>query len=78
MRRFLEMAKNSADPSYIRLSRLANESDLSEEEVLDYGINGKLKIRALSRGWELQVGYYLDDGPHKRYEPSRRRCDTKP
>ena len=58
------MPKTLPELPYFSLSGLAKIWECSEEDILHYGIAGKLKICALSAGWELQEGYYIDDGLH--------------
>lgn len=55
------MSKTLPELPYFSLSGLAKTWECSEDEILHYGIAGKLKICALSAGWELQEGYYIDD-----------------
>ena len=57
------MPKTLPELPYFSLSGLAKIWQCSEEEILHYGIAGKVRICALSAGWELQEGYFSDDAP---------------
>lgn len=57
------MPKVLPELPYFTLGELAKAWGCGEEDILHRGIAGQVKICALSAGWELQEGYYLDDAP---------------
>ena len=63
MKEFSGMLKAKPELPYLTLSELAKAWGCSEEDILHRGIAGKVKICALSAGWELQEGYFSDDAP---------------
>lgn len=70
------MLKVLPELSYFPLSDLAKTWGCSEEKILHYGIAGQLKICALSAGWELQEGYYIDEGSYIPIK-DRQRCSNQ-
>lgn len=58
------MSKILPERSYFTLSGLAKSWNCTEEDILHDGVYRQLKICVISAGWELQEGYYLDEGHH--------------
>lgn len=57
------MLKAKPELPYLTLGELGKSWGCSEEDILHRGIAGKVRICALSAGWELQEGYFSDDAP---------------